>query len=122
MKRPSTKLVIFLAALVFNSVLFLFVPVMQAAFRAPVVIKEAPDSLVQRDLVLPHQEPDRPPEREIKEIQLQPVSQPVAANRPTLPGGGLKIDLSPAGSAGDMALVSGGDRTGPLGSGTGGGT
>ncbi len=123
MKRPSAKLVIFLAALVFNTVLFLAVPVMQAAFRAPVTAKkDAPDSLVQRDIVLPHQEPDRPPPREIKEIQLQPVAQPLAASRPSLPGGGLKIDLSPAGAAGDMELVSGGDRTGPLGSGTGGGT
>lgn len=122
MKRPSAKFLIFLAALVFNTVLFLAVPVMQAAFRTPVVAKQEVDSLVQRDIVLPNQDPERPPQREIKEIQLQPVSQPVAASRPSLPGGGLKIDLSPAGSAGDMELVSGGDRTGPLGSGTGGGT
>jgi TonB family protein len=41
-------------------------------------------------------------------------------SRPTTPGGGLKIDLSPAGGEG-LALVSGGDRTGGIGSGTGGG-
>lgn len=123
MARPSAKLVIFLAALVFNTVLFLIVPVLQAAFHAPVVVKQEIDSLVQRDIVLPNQQPDPPPQREIKEIALQPVSQPTpTASRPSLPGGGLKIDLSPAGSAGDMELVSGGDRTGPLGSGTGGGT
>lgn len=123
MARPSAKLVIFLAALVFNTVLFLIVPVLQAAFHAPVVVKKDVDTLVQRDIVLPNQQPEPPPQREIKEIALKPVSQPTpTASRPSLPGGGLKIDLSPAGAAGDMELVSGGDRTGPLGSGTGGGT
>lgn len=123
MKRPSARLVvIFLAALAFNTVLFLIVPVLQAAFHAPAVLTRDVDSLVQRDIVLPNQDPERPPEREIKEIRLQPVSQPVAESRPSLPGGGLKIDLSPAGASGDMELVSGGDRTGPLGAGTGGGT
>lgn len=123
MMRPSAKLVIFLAALVFNTVLFLIVPVLQAAFHAPVVVKKDVDTLVQRDIVLPNQQPEPPPQREIKEIALKPVSQPTpTASRPSLPGGGLKIDLSPAGAAGDMELVSGGDRTGPLGSGTGGGT
>jgi TonB family protein len=123
MTRPSARIaLLFLAALVFNTVLFLIVPVLQAAFNSPVVVKAEADSLVQRDIALPNQEPERPVQREIKEIKLQPISQPIAESRPTLPGGGLKIDLSPAGSAGDMELVSGGDRTGPLGSGTGGGT
>jgi protein TonB len=122
MTRPSAKLLIFLAALAFNTVLFLIVPVLQAAFNAPVAAKEEADSLVQREVYLPNMDPVKPEQREIKEITLQPVSQPVAESRPTLPGGGLKIDLSPAGGEDAMALVSGGDRTGPLGSGTGGGT
>jgi TonB family protein len=123
MTRPSARtLLLFLAALAFNTVLFLIVPVLQAAFHAPAVIKKDVDSLVNRDIALPQRDPERPEEREIKEIKLQPVTQAVAESRPTLPGGGLKIDLSPAGAEGDMELVSGGDRTGPLGAGTGGGT
>lgn len=122
MTRPSAKFLIVLAAFVFNTVLFLIVPVLQAAFRTPAVQQQQVDSLVQRDIALPPQEPEKPPEREIKEIKLEPVTQPVAASRPSMPGGGLKIDLSPAGGEGAMELVSGGDRTGPLGTGTGGGT
>lgn len=122
MTRPSAKLLIFLAALAFNTVLFLVVPVLQAAFNAPVKAAKEADSLVQREVYLPNMDPAKPEQREIKEITLQPVSQPVAESRPALPGGGLKIDLSPAGGEDAMALVSGGDRTGPLGSGTGGGT
>lgn len=116
-RRPA----LFLVALAFNAVLFVSVPLLQAAFRAPVAERAEPDSLVRRDLYLPPPETERPPEREIKEITLQPVSQPVAESRPALPGGGLAIDLSPVGGADAMELVSGGDRTGGLGSGTGGG-
>jgi protein TonB len=122
MKRLTRVPLIFLIAIVFNAALFFIVPFLQAAFHAPTVEKKAEDSLVQRDVYVPLPDPAKPPQREIKEIRLQPVAQPVAESRPTLPGGGLKIDLSPAGSEGAMALVSGGDRTGPLGSGTGGGT
>jgi TonB family protein len=123
MQRMTGGLLLFFAALAINTVLFLVVPVMQAAFHTPTAPEKKVDSLVQRDIVLAPPTPERPPEREIKEIKLQQVSQASpTASRPSLPGGGLKIDLSPAGSAGDMELVSGGDRTGPLGSGTGGGT
>jgi TonB family protein len=113
---------LFLLALVFNTVLFLVVPTLQAAFHSPVVNKDAVDTLVQRELIQEEIRPEVRPQREIKEIKLEQVAQPVPESRPTMPGGGLKIDLSPVGGAGSMALVSGGDRTGPLGSGTGGGT
>jgi TonB family protein len=121
-KRLARGPAIFITALALNAGLFFIVPFLQAAFHAPVMEKKAVDSLVLREVYLPNFDPVKPPQREIKEIKLQPVTQPVAENRPTLPGGGLKIDLSPAGGEGAMALVTGGDRTGPLGSGTGGGT
>src|SRR5690606_12239282 len=90
---------LFLAALAFNTVLFLIVPVLQAVFHAPRAERPVQDSVVQRDLYVPPPEPERPQEREIKEITLQPIAQPAAESRPTLPGGGLAIDLSPAGGA-----------------------
>jgi protein TonB len=59
--------------------------------------------------------------REIKEIKTHAIDPPQPnPSRPTTPGGGLKIDLSVAGGEG-QALLSGGDRTGGIGSGTGGG-
>lgn len=118
---PS-RIVIFAVALGLNASLFFIVPFLQAAFHAPTMEKPLADSLVQREIYLPNFDPVKPVQREIKEIKLQPITQPIAESRPTLPGGGLKIDLSPAGADGAMALVTGGDRTGPLGSGTGGGT
>jgi TonB family protein len=113
---------LFLVALAFNAVLFLIVPTLQAAFRSPAPAKEAQDTL-QREIVSELTRPEPPPPRVIQEIRLeQPTTPTVSEARPSLPGGGLKLDLSAVGGAGSMALVSGGDRTGPLGSGTGGGT
>ncbi len=122
MRRYARGPAIFALALAFNAALFFAVPFLQAAFNSPVTKKAAVDPLVERDVVLATPETPRPPEREIKEIRLEPVERPVAETRPTLPGGGLAIDLSPVGGEGSMALVSGGDRTGQVGSGTGGGT
>lgn len=121
MKRLSSIVPLFLAALLFNTVLFLIVPTLQAAFRSPSPAQAAADSLVQRELAPEVTRPQPPPPREIHEIKLEQVSQSVTEARPVMPGGGLKLDLSAVGGAGSMALVSGGDRTGPLGSGTGGG-
>jgi TonB family protein len=119
--KPLHAVLLFLAALVFNAVLFLMVPTFQAAFHTPAA-KKAPGDSVVRELAPPEPEPEKVVQREIKEIQMQPVSQPsLTQNRPSAPGGGLKLDLSAAGGEG-LALVSGGDRSGPLGSGTGGGT
>src|SRR5690606_10543721 len=122
MTRPLGKILLVLAAFALNTVLFLVVPALQAAFRAPVKAERQVDSLAQREIELPPPRAERPPEREIKEIKLQPVAQAAPEARPTLPGGGLAIDLSPVGGEGAMSLVSGGDRTGQVGSGTGGGT
>lgn len=121
MKIPS-RIAIFTVALGLNAALFFIVPFLQAAFHVPAMEKPQADSLVRREVYLPNLDPVKPEQREIREIKLEPITQPVAESRPTLPGGGLKIDLSPAGGDGAMALVTGGDRTGPLGSGTGGGT
>jgi TonB family protein len=121
--RFAGWLPILLAAFVVNSLLFLAVPAMQALMHAPAVPGKPKEARVEREVLLTAPERTPPPEREIREIRLQPAAQVAAPEaRPTLPGGGLAIDLSPVGGEGSMALVSGGDRTGPLGSGTGGGT
>ncbi len=120
--KPVHAILLFIVALVFNAVLFLMVPTLQAAFHSPIA-KKAPTDSVVRELAPPEVQPEKVVQREIKEIQMQPVSPPsLTQSRPSAPGGGLKLDLSAAGGAGAMALVSGGDRSGPLGSGTGGGT
>jgi protein TonB len=121
--RLAGWLRILLAAFVVNTVLFLVVPALQALMHAPAAPPKPKEARVEREVQLAPPERAREPEREIREIKLQPAAQAAAPEaRPSLPGGGLAIDLSPVGGEGSMALVSGGDRTGPLGSGTGGGT
>ena len=118
--KPFQVIFLFLAAFVFNAVLFLMVPTFQAAFHTPLA-KKAPGDSVVRELAPPETPPEKVVQRPIQEIQLQAVNPPsLTQSRPSAPGGGLKLDLSAAGGEG-LALVSGGDRTGPLGSGTGGG-
>ena len=120
--KPVRIFLLFLVALVFNAVLFLIVPTFQAAFHTPIAQKAPGDSVV-RELAPPEVEPEKVVQHEIKEIQMQEVRPPsLTESRPSAPGGGLKLDLSAADGAGAMALVSGGDRSGPLGSGTGGGS
>lgn len=122
MKKRLVPPLVFLVALCFNAALFFFVPFLQAAFNTPEIEKEERDDEVRREIALPDLDPPDPDRREIQEIVVEPVTEPVLAeSRPVFPGGGLDIDLSPAGGAGAMSLVSGGDRTGPLGSGAGGG-
>jgi TonB family protein len=119
--KPIHAIRLFLAAFAFNAVLFLMVPTLQAAFHTPAAGKAPGDSVV-RELAPPETPPEKVVQREIKEIQMQSVNPPsLTQSRPSSPGGGLKLDLSAAGGEG-LALVSGGDRTGPIGSGTGGGT
>jgi TonB family protein len=121
--KPLRLLWLFAIALVFNAFLFLLVPTMQAAMHGPVAKKKDADSAVTRELAPPTPEPEKIVQREIREVQMEPISEPQQlAERPSAPGGGLKLDLSAAGGSGAMALVSGGDRSGPLGSGTGGGS
>jgi TonB family protein len=123
LSRLTGRLPILLAAFVLNGLLFLTVPVLQALLHAPATTGKPKEARVEREVLLTPPERPRAPEREIREIRLQPAAQAVTPEaRPSLPGGGLAIDLSPVGGEGSMALVSGGDRTGPLGSGTGGGT
>jgi TonB family protein len=114
------KSVIFVAAVAVNLGLYLLVPYIQVLLARNA---HPPLSAKQVTTVLEFAPPtaEKLVKREIKEIKTQAVSavQP-NPSRPTTPGGGLKIDLSPAGGEG-LALVSGGDRTGGIGSGTGGG-
>jgi TonB family protein len=112
---------LFLAALVVNAVLYLTVPFIQAILHQRALDSEKKPALVERELVFADPEPEKIVKREIKEIKLEAIRPPnLTQGRPSTPGGGLKIDLSVAGGAG-LSLVSGGDRTGPIGSGAGGG-
>jgi TonB family protein len=121
--KPLRLILIFSAALVFNAVLFLFVPVMQAAMHSPPVAEKTEEAPATYDMTPPDPEPEKVVQREIRELPTEPMREPQQlSERPSAPGGGLKLDLSAAGGSGAMALVSGGDRTGPLGTGTGGGT
>lgn len=108
-------------AVTVNVGLYLLVPYIQVliqrkavnAHKAPKVVEAAlapapPEEKQTRKQVI----------KEIKTVSYRPPSMTTA--RPSLPGGGLKIDLSPAGGEG-QSLVSGGDRTGGIGSGSGGG-
>ena len=116
------KLPLFLAALLINLALYLAVPFMQALLRQKALAAQKKPQTIERELVFEQTQTEKFVKREIKEIKLQAVQSPnLTQGRPSSPGGGLKIDLSPAGGEG-QSLVSGGDRSGPLGSGTGGGT
>ena len=117
-----SKTPLFLAALLINLALYLAVPLMQALLHQKALRGEKKTKVVEHELVFEQVEPEKVVKREIKEIQLTAVQPPnLTQGRPSSPGGGLKIDLSVAGGEG-QSLVSGGDRSGPLGSGTGGGT
>lgn len=115
------KSVLFIAALAVNLGLYLLVPYIQililkhsgGALKSP--------KLVTTELAMAPPQTEKMIKREIKEIKTQSFTPPQPnPSRPSTPGGGLKIDLSPAGGEG-LSLVSGGDRTGQIGSGTGGG-
>ena len=116
------KISVFLIALLVNLALYLAVPFMQAILRQKALASQKKTPVVERELVFEHPEVEKTVKKEIKEIKLAAITPPnLTQGRPSSPGGGLKIDLSVAGGEG-QSLVSGGDRTGLLGSGTGGGT
>lgn len=119
-KTWATVSLLFLGALVINAALYLLVPYIQILIMKNDPGQKSPKTVV-AELEFRAPPPERIVKREIKEIRSQSINPPQPAPaRPSTPGGGLKIDLSPAGGEG-LALVSGGDRTGGIGSGTGGG-
>lgn len=119
--RLLEKSILLLAAVAVNLGLYLLVPYIQVLIKKSAHPPKSP-ALVERALVFAPPPAERLVKREIKEIKLASLDPPQPnPTRPTGPGGGLKIDLSPAGGDG-LGLVSGGDRTGGIGSGTGGGT
>ncbi len=122
--RPTAileKSLIFLAAVAVNLGLYLLVPYIQVLIQKGAHGPKAPKQVV-TEIQFAQPPPEKLVKREIKEIKLASVNPPQPnPTRPTTPGGGLKIDLSPAGGEG-LSLVSGGDRTGGIGSGTGNGT
>ncbi len=115
------KSVLFLAALAVNLGLYLLVPYIQVLILKHSGAGPKLPKLVTTVLAMAPPQTEKIIKREIKEIKTQSFTPPQPnPSRPSTPGGGLKIDLSPAGGEG-LALVSGGDRTGQIGSGTGGG-
>lgn len=107
-------------AILVNGGLYLLVPYIQVLIQRKAV-KPNREKQVTVEVATAPPEEQRTQRRTIKEIKTESYRPPsLATTRPSLPGGGLKIDLSPAGGAGE-ALVSGGDRTGGIGAGTGGG-
>jgi TonB family protein len=112
---------ILVLAVVVNGTLYLLVPWLQVRLN-PSQAKPAQE-IVEREVILNPFQPENAVKRPIEEIKPVSFEKPekLTMTRPTAPGGGLKIDLSPAGGDGP-ALLSGGDRKGGIGSGTGGGT
>lgn len=108
-------------AVAINGTLYLLVPWLQVRLNPPPV--KPAQEIVEREVILNPYQPENEVKRPIEEIKPVSFERPekLTMTRPTAPGGGLKIDLSPAGGDGP-ALLSGGDRTGSIGSGTGGGT
>jgi TonB family protein len=120
MTNVIEKSVLFAAAVAVNLGLYLLVPYIQVLI-AKNSTPPKHERVVSTVLEFTPPTADKLVKREIKEIKTASVNPPQPTpTRPTTPGGGLKIDLSPAGGEG-LALVSGGDRTGGIGSGTGGG-
>lgn len=119
--RAFEKSVLLVAAIAVNLGLYLLVPYIQVLIRKNANPPKAPTAVV-RQLEFSPPPAERLVKHEIKEIKLASLDPPQPnPTRPTTPGGGLKIDLSPAGGEG-QALLSGGDRTGGIGGGTGNGT
>ncbi len=109
-------------AVLVNGGLYLLVPYIQVLIKRQAVGAHKAPKAVTAELAPPPPEEKRAQKRIIKEIKTESYRPPsVATARPSLPGGGLKIDLSPAGGEG-LGLVSGGDRTGGIGAGAGGAT
>lgn len=108
-------------ATVVNLGLYLLVPYIQVLIQRNAVAAHRSVKIVTTEVATAPLRQERAEKRVIKEIKTRAVNPPQPnPSRPTTPGGGLKIDLSVAGGEG-LALVSGGDRTGEIGAGTGGG-
>ena len=119
-KSILEKSVILVAALAVNLGLYLLVPYIQVLIQKNNPGLKSP-KVMERALDFAPPPAEKLVKREIKEIRTRAIDPPQPnPSRPTTPGGGLKIDLSVAGGEG-LALLSGGDRTGGIGSGTGGG-
>lgn len=119
--RVLEKPVLLIAAIAVNLGLYLLVPYIQVLIQKHANAPKAPKQVV-AELSFAPPAAEKLVKREIKEIKLASLAPPQPnPTRPSTPGGGLKIDLSPAGGEGP-ALLSGGDRTGGIGGGTGGGT
>lgn len=108
-------------AVVVNAAFFLLVPLLQALAEVQDGRAAPKEKEVLRELEFVAVDIPRAQKQILREIR-NPVAlpEPLSSPRPPGGGGGLKLDLSPAGGDG-LALVSGGDRMGGLGSGTGGG-
>jgi TonB family protein len=119
--RAFEKSVLLVAAIAVNLGLYLLVPYIQVLIQKNSNGPKSPHQVV-TELSFSQPPAEKLVKHEIKEIKLASLDPPQPnPTRPTAPGGGLKIDLSPAGGEG-LSLLSGGDRTGGIGGGTGNGT
>jgi TonB family protein len=120
-KSFARILAVALVAVTINVGLYLLVPYIQVLIQRKAMAERKGAKVVTADVAVAPPQTERQQKRVIKEIKTESYRPPsMATARPSMPGGGLKIDLSPAGGDG-QSLVSGGDRTGGIGSGTGGG-
>lgn len=122
MKTALRYLVVSLLAIVINGGLYLLVPYIQVLIQRKAMLNHKSDKQVTTVLAVAPPEEKRTTKQVIKQIKTPEYKPPsMSANRPSTPGGGLKIDLSPAGGEG-LGLTSGNNRTGGIGSGSGPGT
>jgi TonB family protein len=122
MKSLLEKSLILLVALAVNLGLYLLVPYIQVLAARGAARPAKSGKVVEAALAFEAPRRDRLEKREIKPIKVEAYHPPsLSTAHPSIPGGGLKIDLSAAGGEGP-ALLSGGDLRGKIGSGSGGGT
>lgn len=120
MRRLLEKALLLAAAIAVNLGLYLLVPYVQVLIQRHAHPPKSPRQVV-AELAYAPPSAEKLVKREIKEIKIATPDPPQPnPARPAAPGGGLKIDLSPAGGDG-LALLSGGDRTGGIGGGSGNG-
>jgi TonB family protein len=120
MKSFFEKSFILIVAVAVNLGLYLLVPYIQVLAARGAAKPPKSGKVVEATLAFEAPRRDQLQKHELKPIKTETYRPPSMATRPSIPGGGLKIDLSAAGGEGP-ALLSGGDLRGKIGAGTGGG-
>lgn len=115
MKTFLRYLAVAVLAILVNGGLYLLVPYIQVLIQRKAVASHKGPKVVTTAVAVAPPEEKRTSKQVIKEIKTVAYQPPsMASARPATPGGGLKIDLSPAGGEG-LGLTSGNNRTGGIG-------